>query len=238
MRYVLMFLICKVKRFVGVGNKKKVYSGKYHNGDVFYEYTESGRGRIFNGRFLYLERYATGPFASGKKCAQGTYDGDKKNGKWVYLQSDHDGRCKLIAHYKDGVLNGDYAFSGRGSNMRQFQNRFMVKFSMHDGKPVGSYYANLLGGTMRGMFDDEGHADGLWTFDYNKKPQKDYEEWSHGRLIDSYSIDNSTGRRRSVNEYMQRTLSELIAYESCPLEKTERHGCTPWDGDNMHLTAI
>lgn len=234
MRYWILVLAEKAKQKIGLWSGKKCYFGRYHTGKVCYEYHETESGRIYDGNFIYIEKYNLETSRGlGEKKASGHFDNNRKSGKWIYKEQGGGKKCKLAATYANGKLNGPYHYRGHGNGRTLFFSRYELELTMADGAPTGDFRAWIGENVMHGQFDLNGRPDGLWKFSVNNEHHTYIEQWEHGILRKAYSIDLSTGDQHTIQGKMLRKVIDILQYECYPMENIIKRSDLSWDGSSL-----
>lgn len=73
----------------------------------------------------------------------------------------------------------------------------------------------------------------MWVYGSTsrKRTSVDYEHWEHGKLLESYSLDFSTGHKREKAPSMLALVKDIICEECIPLVNSVRRNAAVWDGD-------
>lgn len=210
------------------------YMGRYLNGYASYEFINAADGkRIYNGYFkcrYHVENYEDG--ATIDK-AEGNYYHDRKTGQWIFRRREHGRIKKLKIDYVDGKQHGVYECRGKGVAFNKKRPGYLY-VEMQNGHPSGKIKGHFGGVAFNAMCDIDGYPDGKWTVDYKDEEDKKlnyYELWDHGTLKEAYSIDISTGTKRTIPEKIRSLIRDVAYYECMPLEKIMRKGAEVWHGD-------
>lgn len=73
----------------------------------------------------------------------------------------------------------------------------------------------------------------MWVYGSTsrKRTSVDYEHWEHGKLLESYTLDFSTGHRSEKAPSMLAMVKDIICEECMPLVNSVRRNAAVWDGD-------
>lgn len=158
--------------------------------------------RCLFGRWSLVRRVGKGRFSYA-----GPYHGG--HASYVYLETPS-GR----------VYDGPFSFSGGSMTARTlfFNSPYddgIIKF--------GGRYSR-------------GRKTGRWKYQrrgrgYSRRLTVDYEHWEHGKLLESYTLDFSTGHRSEKAPSMLAMVKDIICEECMPLVNSVRRNAAVWDGD-------
>lgn len=213
MKRLLLLLLFLAPLFSLAQNKIQTYSGEMNMkekiftlrsewnsnpGDGRYEYYTDAKGnRIKHGQYYFINS-SEKRIQSGDKneimfhnlSVKGRFVDGKKEGVW---KINYESEIYTI-NYRDDKLDGDYTIQSRRSPGNKVQccfkdNHFTGTFTV-----TGAW-------SITGQFDDEGFADGTWKIRMNRKtPYSFYYVFSHGRYLDSYQYDDSTGEKSKLKK--------------------------------------
>lgn len=215
-----------------IRNGSKHYAGRYLDGKAYYYYDERADGRVYEGSFYYLGKYYYHPHGKTTDYVSGTYLHSSKHGRWKFHHKRHGSNKLLYVDYFEGRHNGIYKYKSSGKNGRNgIDNLLLVEMS--DGHPCGAINGHFSGEIFTGRCDSEGCPDGTWTMDLSHTPECriDYEVWDHGHLIESYTIDLTTGTRKSNDNSILAFLRSFVYYECLPMERLITKGSIAWRGN-------
>lgn len=212
-----------------------IYSGRFFGGKATYEYVERDGMRVYDGRFRYAKRYVEHPESRGVVRIAGRYAMGKKDGRWRFERNDKGCRRRLEADYAGGVPHGYVRYSRKGNSygIHSVVSYCSLELRMVNGHPSGEMCATIGGCRFSARCDEDGWPDGLWTLDGTSvgNMEVDHERWSGGELVESYSVDLSTGCRRDKPEHMIAMIRDVVCYECMPLVNAIDKDAAVWHGD-------
>ncbi len=155
-----------------------------------------------------------------------------KHGRWKFHHKRHGSNKLLYVDYFEGRHNGIYKYKSSGKNGRNAVDNLLL-VEMSDGHPCGAINGHFSGEIFTGRCDAEGRPDGTWTMDLSHTPEcrTDYEVWDHGHLTESYTIDLTTGTRKSNDNSILAFLRSFVYYECLPIERLITKGSIAWRGN-------
>lgn len=188
-----------------VGKGRFSYAGPYHGGHASYVYLETPSGRVYDGPF--------------------SFSGGSMTARTLFFNSPYD----------DGIPEGTACYIGRGNTygIGPRSRMVMLTLSMAGGKPVGPISGRFGDSPFSGQCDADGYPDGMWVYGSTsrKRTSVDYEHWEHGKLLESYTLDFSTGHRSEKAPSMLAMVKDIICEECMPLVNSVRRNAAVWDGD-------
>lgn len=231
----LHVLFKKILSFVNSKNNgSNVYSGRYLDGKAIYFYDESANGRIYNGDFEYVKVYNDFPNGKVKTLVKGKFLNNKKNGTWTFKCKRKGENAILKIDYADGIHEGTYSYTtfGKRDSLSFKSGTSSLKLEMVDNHPVGEISGQFGKVTFKGYCDENGLPDGKWFMDMSTTSscKVQYEIWHNGVIIDSYTLDTSTGNKSSNSHELVDFLSSFIYRECYKIEKAIEKGSKQWNG--------
>lgn len=225
-----------------VGKGRFSYAGPYHGGYARYVYLETPSGRVYDGPFSFSGGSMTArtlffnsPYDDGIIKFGGRYARGRKTGRWKYQRRGRGYSRRLTVDYVDGIPEGTACYIGRGNTygIGPRSRTVMLTLSMAGGMPVGPISGRFGDIPFSGQCDADGYPDGMWVYGSTsrKRTSVDYEHWEHGKLLESYSLDFSTGHRREKAPSMLALVKDIICEECIPLVNSVRRNAAVWDGD-------
>lgn len=168
------------------------------HGEGRYDYYLDAEGhRVKHGRYSFINAMEKRVSPSSKESdmlgalsIRGQFENGCKVGEWhINFETE-----KYVIHYKDDLLDGDFTVNKR------LNPSFTVKCHFKEGHFVGAYEVDA-DWVIRGQFDDDGLADGVWTVvSVEKSPYSHTYVFSHGRYVRSFMYDDSTGEKVELKE--------------------------------------
>lgn len=172
----------------GVPSGHHYYRGSKHGGKVQFTYLPtSGDKKVLDGYCCYRINYDGGRYAT----AEGAFHQDLKENEWEYLLKGSSAVRNMKARFIGGKVSGTVDYKRRESTIGYTVNSHL-QFDVVDGVVIGRIEGILTGGELKGFCDDEGRADGEWTFtevEDDRARCVRHELWSHGTLQSSYEED-------------------------------------------------
>lgn len=212
------------------------YSGSYLDGHAsYYYYTDSTGCRVYEGLFRYTKEVYG--YSVGKTLyeVKGNFCKNKRNGRWFFSRKNQHGKRTLCIDYVNGMQSGCYVYKSvecsRG--MSHNSRAVLLSLSMRNGKPVGEVSGCFGKCILTAVFDDAGQPDGEWRMDMSASGacRIDHEIWNHGTLVDSYSVDVSTGDRLVRSERIEPFVRSFVYGYCAPLEGLLEKGTDVWHWD-------
>lgn len=218
--------------FCKVRNGSKLYAGRYLDGKAHYYYEDSCDSRVYEGSFYYLGKYYYHPYGKTIDYVRGSFLHNSKHGRWKFHHKRRGSNRVLYVDYSEGRHNGLYKFRSTGVHNLKSTN-VLLCVEMSDGHLCGAVTGNFSGEILTGRCDEQGRPDGTWMMDLSKTSQCriDYEIWDHGRLVDAYTVDMSTGDKTHNEGCIQPFLKSFIYYDCLPLERLIDKGSILWRGN-------
>lgn len=206
----------------------QVLVGKYHDGNVVCEYVLRNDEKVFDGPFQYEYKYGSMFSDKGSETAKGTFSMNRKQGQWkMEIHTPHHDK-ELLVMFVNGRVEGEVEYRCTERDYLGRVSNTALSFVVHDGHVVGEIRGMLGGKKFAGYCDEEGRPEGQWMVDTNKGDASikhtDFEMWSHGKLLSSYSKMKEKKTQQDLRPYMRRTFSDLINGEVMDLLFVVRRG--------------
>ena len=222
-------------RAFGDRNKGRYrYSGRYDGGVAVYYYDDTPDGRVYSGQFWFKRRSYSIPHGKIVETVSGQYSGGLRKGRWTFTHKGGGMHSRLAVDYSEGRHEGKYKyFAVRRHSSTDFVDGISrISFSMSGDRPVGAVKGVFKGEILVGSYDSEGRPDGLWQVDSSKTDSCmiDYEVWEHGICREAYSVDVSTGTKRTDKAHITEFVASFVYRECLPLERLAGIGSGTWKG--------
>ena len=214
----------------GEKSKRLLHYERESRRETAYFYYPGFSEPVLDGAFCY--RKAGSIWFLPQTRIEGNYRNNHKDGVWNYLKRQEGidrKKTRLTVTYRNGIHEGDYKVS---IHKRQITSWLNTRLS--NDRPIGRMEASIADRRIQGNCDEEGRADGLWTLtepEGGQRAKRYQEQWSHGKLVESYYVRLKEGRGKHPCEPMILDfISNFIRAECVDLERRFSKGCHSWKG--------